>query len=81
MNDKPVWTLIYPEVARDGATIKLPVANGWPAASLPLDHAEMLGKQLLKAVAAAKRDLAAPEDMKGWTTDHEEADRGWAGVA
>lgn len=65
--------LIYPEVS--GTMIKLPVANGWPVASLPLDHAEMLGKQLLHAVAAAKRALAAPNVMKGYTTDHEEADR------
>jgi hypothetical protein len=70
--------LIYPEVnhsASDGTRITLPVANGWPAALLPIEHAEMLGKQLLKAVASAKRELAAPDVMKGWTTDPDEADR------
>jgi hypothetical protein len=77
MNDKPIWMLIYPEVARDGTTIELPVANGWPVASLTLDHAEMLGKQLL----VAKRDLAAPDVMKGWVTDPEEVDRHRAGIA
>jgi hypothetical protein len=74
----PTWMLIYPEVnhsARDGTTIKLPVANGWPLALLPLEHAEMLGKQLLQAVAVAKRALAAPDIMKGYTTDPNDADR------
>jgi hypothetical protein len=75
MSDKPIWMLNYPEVNQSGTTIELPVANGWPLASLPVDHAEMLGKQLLKAVAAAKRGLAAPDVMKGYTTDPDEADR------
>jgi hypothetical protein len=78
MSDKPIWMLIYPEVnhsAQSGTTIKLPVANGWPVALLTLEHAEMLGKQLLAAVAEAKRGLAAPDTMKGYTTDPDEADR------
>jgi Ribbon-helix-helix protein, copG family len=74
----PTWMLIYPEVnhsAKTGTTIKLPVANGWPLALLPIEHAEMLGKQLLQAVDVAKRTLAAPDVMKGYTTDPDEADR------
>jgi len=74
----PTWMLIYPEVnhsAKTGTTIKLPVANGWPLALLPIEHAEMLGRQLLQAVDIAKRTLAAPDHMKGYTTDPDEADR------
>jgi len=74
----PTWQLIYPEVnhsAKSGTTIKLPVANGWPLALLPLEHAEMLGKQLLQAVAVAKRAMATPDVMPGYTTDPDEADR------
>jgi hypothetical protein len=74
----PTWMLIYPEVnvsAKTGTTIKLPVANGWPLALLPIEHAEMLGKQLLQAVGVAKRAVAAPDVMKGYTTDPDEADR------
>jgi hypothetical protein len=54
----PTWMLIYPEIQhseRNGTTISLPIANGWPMALLPIDHAEMLGNQLLAAVKAAKR--------------------------
>lgn len=76
----PTWMLIYPEVnvsAKTGTTIKLPVAEGWPLALLPVEHAEMLGKQLLQAVAAAKRAATTPDVMKGYTTDPNEADEHW----
>jgi hypothetical protein len=74
----PVWMLIYPDVLhseRAGTTIVLPVANGWPVASLTLEHAEHLGKQLLGAVAAAKRLDTTSGAMKGYTEDPNDADR------
>jgi hypothetical protein len=75
----PVWMLIYPDVLhseRAGTTtIVLPVANGWPVASLTLEHAEHLGKQLLGAVAAAKRIDTTSGAMKGYTEDPNDADR------
>ena len=78
MDQPSTWMLIYPEVnhsAQSGTRIMLPVAIGWPVALLSLEHAEMLSKQLAQAVAAAKRGLAAPGIIKGWTTDPDEADR------
>jgi hypothetical protein len=74
----PVWSLIYPEVfhsERVGTTIKLQVAEGWPVALLTPEHAEQLGRQLLTAVAVAKRIGTAPDVMKGYTVDPDEADR------
>jgi hypothetical protein len=74
----PVWSLIYPEVfhsERVGTTISLQVAEGWPVALLPIEHAEQLGRQLLKAVAIARHIPSAPDVMKGYTEDDEEADR------
>ena len=61
--------------ARLDSRLKLPVANGWPLALLPLEHAEMLGKQLLQAVTFAKRAMATPDVMPGYTTDPDEADQ------
>jgi len=74
----PAWSLIYPELfhsERMGTTIKLQIADGWPVALLTVKHAENLGRQLLKAVAVAKHIPSAPDVMKGWTTDPDEADR------
>jgi hypothetical protein len=74
----PTWSLIYPEVfhsERVGTTIKLQVAEGWPVALLNPEHAEQLGKQLLKAVAVVKRIDITPGTMKGYSEDPDEADR------
>jgi hypothetical protein len=74
----PIWSLIYPEVfhsERVGTAIKLQVAEGWPVALLTPDHAEHLGKQLLKAVAVTKRIQGTPGTMKGYTEDPDDADR------
>ena len=77
--DSSMWMLIYPDVLhseRAGTTtIVLPVANGWPVASLTLEHAEHLGRQLLGAVAAAKRIDTTSGAMKGYTEDPNDADR------
>jgi hypothetical protein len=54
----PKLQLSDPEVvhsSRYGTRIKLDLAVGWPAALLPLDHAEKLAKDLRDAVATGKK--------------------------
>ena len=55
--EQPAWKLADPEIyfspAR-GAQVKLPVAVGWPVALVTLDHAEALGKELIKITEAGK---------------------------
>ena len=54
----PKLQLENPEIVyspRWGARVKLDLAVGWPAAFLPLEHAEKLGKDLREAVAIGKK--------------------------
>jgi len=37
-----------------GPRVTLPVAEGWPVASITADHAESLGRQLIEAAKIAK---------------------------
>lgn len=37
-----------------GPRVSLPIAEGWPAVSMPANHAEDLGRQLIEAARIAK---------------------------
>jgi predicted DNA-binding protein len=40
--------------AERGPHVSLSIAEGWPTASLPADHAEALGRQLIRAAEIAR---------------------------
>jgi hypothetical protein len=59
----PQWTLRDASPthrAEHGPRVTLAVAEGWPAAVMTADHAEALGKQLIRAAEIA-RDLPPAE--------------------
>lgn len=54
----PVWTLkdVQPvHWKKHGPRVALPIAEGWPTATLTAEHAEALGKQLIKAAEIARK--------------------------
>jgi hypothetical protein len=52
----PRWTLRDCRALdeKNGPRVVLSVAEGWPLASLPADHADELGRQLIEAAKQAR---------------------------
>lgn len=54
----PRWRLDEPQALNSkkrGAQVALPIAEGWPLATLSAEHAERLGKQLISLAQAARK--------------------------